>query len=52
MSNLNYFNVNEVKRMKDIPGFEGKYAATSCGRIWSHLTKQFLKPHISHDGYR
>ncbi len=38
--------------MKDIPGFEGKYAATSCGRIWSHLTQQFLKPHISHDGYR
>lgn len=38
--------------MKDIPGFEGKYAATSCGRIWSHLTKQFLKPHITHDGRR
>lgn len=38
--------------MKDIPGFEGKYAATSCGRIWSHLTQQFLKPQITHDGYR
>lgn len=29
--------------MRDIPGFEGKYAATSCGRIWSYKHKKFLK---------
>ena len=29
--------------MRDIPGYEGRYAATSCGKIWSHLSKRFLK---------
>jgi hypothetical protein len=33
--------------MRDIPGFEGMYAATENGRIWSNYTKKFLKP-----GYR
>lgn len=28
--------------MRDIPGFEGEYAATSCGKIWSHKSKRFL----------
>lgn len=30
--------------MKDIPGFEGKYAVTSCGKVWSYKYKKFLKP--------
>ena len=30
--------------MKDIPGYEGRYAVTSCGRVWSHRTQRFLKP--------
>lgn len=28
--------------MKDIPGFEGLYAATSCGKIWSHRKQKFM----------
>ena len=30
--------------MKDIPGYEGLYAATEDGRIWSYRSKKFLKP--------
>jgi len=30
--------------MKDIKGYEGLYAVTSCGRIWSYRRKKFLKP--------
>lgn len=37
--------------MRDIRGFEGKYAITSCGRVWSYRTKQFLKPEICATGY-
>lgn len=38
--------------MKDIPGYEGLYAATSCGRIWSYRSKKFLKPIAAKDGYQ
>lgn len=38
--------------MKDIPGYKGLYAATSCGRIWSHTHKKFLKQKINSSGYR
>lgn len=37
--------------MKDIPGFEGLYAATSCGKIWSHKRKIFLRPYDDTHGY-
>lgn len=37
--------------MKDIPGYEGLYAATSCGRIWSYRSKIFLKPELLENGY-
>jgi hypothetical protein len=37
--------------MKDIPGYKGLYAATSCGRIWSHRRKIFLKPYDDGFGY-
>ena len=30
--------------MKDIEGYEGLYAITSCGRVWSYYTERFLKP--------
>lgn len=36
--------------MRDIPGFEGEYAATSCGKIWSHKSQRFLSPYMS-QGY-
>ena len=29
--------------MRDIPGYEGKYAITSCGKVYSYRTKKFLK---------
>jgi len=37
--------------MKDIPGYEGKYAATEDGRIYSHKSKRFLKPYRCTRGY-
>lgn len=37
--------------MKDIKGFEGIYAITSCGRVWSYRNEMFLKPKITKDGY-
>lgn len=30
--------------MKDIKGYEGLYAITSCGKVWSYKNKIFLKP--------
>lgn len=38
--------------MKDIKGFEGLYAITSCGRVWSHRRKIFLKPCTKKHGYK
>lgn len=29
--------------MKDIKGYEGLYAVTSCGRVWSYRNNRFLK---------
>jgi hypothetical protein len=37
--------------MKDIKGYEGLYAVTSCGKVWSYISKKFLKPYYSHNGY-
>ena len=37
--------------MRDIPGYEGLYAATSCGKIYSYRAKKFLKPRKDRDGY-
>lgn len=33
--------------MKDIKGYEGLYAVTSCGKIWSYKRKKFLSPGIT-----
>jgi hypothetical protein len=30
--------------MVDIIGYEGLYAITSCGKVWSYKYKKFLKP--------
>ena len=32
--------------MRDVVGFEGLYAVTSCGKVWSYRSKKFLKPYI------
>jgi hypothetical protein len=37
--------------IKDIPGYEGIYAADDSGKIWSHKTKKFLKAGIRGKGY-
>lgn len=33
--------------MKDIPNYEGHYAITEDGQVWSYKTHKFLKPTIS-----
>ena len=37
--------------MKDVKGYEGLYAVTSCGKVWSYRNKKFLEPDISNSGY-
>lgn len=37
--------------MRDIPEYEGLYAITSCGRVFSYRRQIFLKPRITKTGY-
>ena len=37
--------------MKDINGYEGLYAVTPCGKVWSYRNKKFLKPGKDKGGY-
>ena len=37
--------------MKDIIGYEGLYAVTSCGKVYSYRSKKFLKLQKRKDGY-
>jgi hypothetical protein len=37
--------------MRDIKGYEGLYAVTSCGKVWSYRSKKFLKPYDNGFGY-
>ena len=37
--------------MKDIKGYEGLYAITSCGKVWSYKKKMFLVPRANSKGY-
>lgn len=37
--------------MKDIKGYEGVYAITSCGKVWSYKTQKFLKANKRGKGY-
>ena len=37
--------------MKDVVGYEGLYAVTSCGKVWSYKNKMFLKPGVYKKGY-
>lgn len=37
--------------MLEIKGYEGLYSITSCGRIYSHRSKKFLKPVIDRTNY-
>lgn len=38
--------------MKDIKNYEGLYAITSCGKVWSYRRKKFLAPRDDKDGYQ
>ena len=33
-----------IEELKDIVGYEGEYAITRDGKVWSHKRKKFLKP--------
>lgn len=37
--------------MRDIKNYEGLYAVTSCGKVWSYRNKKFLSPRINNKGY-
>ena len=37
--------------MKDIKGYEGLYAITSCGKVWSYRSQKFLSPADNGHGY-
>lgn len=37
--------------MKDIKDYEGLYAITSCGKVWSYKSKKFLKAVKGNGGY-
>ena len=37
--------------MKDVVGYEGLYAVTSCGKVWSYRNECFLKPKTRGRGY-
>ena len=43
--------VEQVARMKDVQGYEGLYAITEDGRVWSYRSKKFLKPGKDSGGY-
>lgn len=38
--------------MKDIPGYEGLYAITEDGQVWSYKLNRFLAQHIRNGGYK
>lgn len=38
-------------KTKDIPGYEGLYLVTSCGKVWSYRRQKFLKPADNGHGY-
>lgn len=37
--------------MKDIRGYEGQYAVTDDGKVWSYKSKRFLSLHTERKGY-
>lgn len=38
--------------MKDIQGYEGLYAITDQGQVWSYRKKKFLTPRLKHGYYQ
>lgn len=42
----------KVKGLTPIPGYEGLYAISESGDVWSNKSHKYLKPGIDKDGYR
>lgn len=40
-----------MNAMIDVKGFEGRYAISADGKVWSYLTHKFLKPFDNGHGY-
>ena len=40
-----------IGEMKDIKDYEGLYAITRDGNVWSYKSKKFLKPMLDKNGY-
>ena len=38
-------------QIKDIEGFEGRYAILSDGRLWSYVSNKFMNPYPNEQGY-
>lgn len=36
---------------KDVERYEGRYAVSNYGRVYSRISKKFLKPKVHRDGY-
>lgn len=37
--------------LKSVPGYEGLYSVSDCGRLYSHFARCLLRPHTRPDGY-
>lgn len=37
--------------LKDVAGYEGLYAVSDDGRVWSSRAERWLRPHVNHSGY-
>jgi len=48
VSNLRWLDVD----MKDVKGYEGIYAVTADGKVWSRRLGHFMKPYTTGGGYQ
>ena len=39
------------EKIKDVKSYEGLYAVTTLGRVWSYRSKKWLKPGLTGHGY-
>jgi len=43
---------NDVVIAKDVPNYEGLYMVLSDGRVWSHISRNYLTQHTDKKGYK
>lgn len=41
-----------MTNLKDVKDYEGRYAVTSDGQVYSYLKKKYLKPETTNNGYQ